>query len=270
MRSLNVQVQFSTLVIVAWALMILQPLVALLEVIPLRRKSGYTEDFYEPSNSDAAEYKTLLNAQQNHFTAVASLADASKMGSVADACSALVRFQGENDRSYQSINAIFFELRRVVIGFALRSFTEGAFRINLQVTFWVLCSIVERDSSGSEASMMDITLVSMCFTLLDAVKTLGLTYVKVLALRRYLKRLAEAMKVYVDMFDMPWYRGPTKEETPGFVEPATVLKNADRWFVGFVGITVLYGMAFAFAGVKLGMAFRCSDRLWELGCVELS
>jgi len=263
-RSLSVQVHFSTLVILAWAFMLLQPLSALLAVVPLSRKPQYTLDFFEPSNVDAMEYKTQFNAQQNHFTAVVVLADATRMACVADACSALVRYQGENDKSFMTLNALLAEIKRVVRTFALRSFTESAFQINLQVSFWVL------EAAQAEQVIIDMAVASICFTILDATKTLGITYMKMLGLRRYLQRVANDMQVYAEMFDMPWYKGPKKEETPGFVEPASVLWSANFWFVGFIGITVLYGIAFAYAGVKLMMAFYCSDRIWELGCVELS
>merc|ERR1712224_290039 len=139
------RMNFSTLVFVGWTLIILQPLGVLCFVCPVGGQPGYTLEFYEPPESDiqpaegdkslgytewTGEYKTLGNPQQNHFTALNLLADASRMECVAMACSEQIEFQGKTDKGFQILNATFFEMRRVTGRFALRSVIEGSYQIN--------------------------------------------------------------------------------------------------------------------------------------------
>jgi len=237
---------FPLVVLVSWALLLLQPLRAVLMALPvakLRRRVDY--DVSGPYEVEPT-YTTYLEGNQNHQGAIMSLAHACRMGSVLSQSKSYEK----SLCSYQAYDAISYvrSMKREIFGFGLTLTTEVIPQLLLQARLVALAKAV---AHGEGMDGLEFTLASVALSAVFALKTLGQTSGMVLV---YFKTVRE-----------------NALDKQHLAHAKSALRQTNLLLGIFVALGVLDVLAVVYAATALFMAVRCPDAVWNLhGCVDLS
>lgn len=267
---------FSSLVFAAWALMLLQPVLALTMTVPLGSPKDY-ESVAESESDTMCEsmgaYRTLLVPKQQHYTAIGVLADANRMM----ACEVVARKVGVDIDAYSPRDPAAWSntMDRVAKRLLLIITIEGGLYINLQASYFAM----ERAASDHESGGNAFVGLSMALTVGMATMTLAVT-------GRFLHTTAAEV-----MEGVQFYKDYVEEESANLPEDFA-LEAFDAWrkdahlspkdfeateyraqralltfYISFVVYIVLASYALA----KVLFAYVCEDAVWNItGCVDLA
>jgi len=237
---------FTIVVCVSWALLLLQPAHAMLMALPLakmRRSVDYTVS--DPKQVEPT-YQTYLEGNQNHQGAILMLARVSRMGSVLFQNSAYEK----SLCCYQAYDAIAYvrSMKREVFVFGLFLVTEVIPQLNVQTSLVALGKAVVR---GHGIDGLELTVASVVLSELYTLYALAQT----------------SKMIHIYWTTVRW----NALDKQHLAHARKALCQANMLLGMFIVLGVFDVLAVLYAAMTLWKAVECPDAVWNLnGCVDLS